>query len=246
MLVCDRCGKEWKVTIDGEERVYFHNQGKIALEHKTGYPASRLAGYYDLEDEDKEGFLFSLGRRIGLPMWPLFVKRSFEREMELAASLGVLGPGGGAKDGYWELIVPECWEEALEKYPELQPGPEELREHERRLKELESHVEQHGIFAVCVYLCDNREKVVRDMDRATDLIQVCAVCSRPAEQVGIYRENEDSELFILHGMCPECTPGNRADPEKAGRMKEAVRDLLDSGRVRMLREEGDVGAKDHS
>lgn len=240
MQVNDRCGRKWKVTVDEEDKLYFYNRGKPALEHKISYPASRLAEFYRMEKESGNEFLNSLGERIGLPMWPLFVESSMEKEFELVTSLGVLGPveNGDFDTEYWRFIVPESRESALQKRPELSPTPEELKEYEKRLKALESYIQENGIAAVCLYIGEDKEKTVRDMDRATDLIQICALCNRPAEQVGIYRENEDSQRLVLHGMCPDCTPGDCQDPDKMEKMQGAVVGLLSAGRVKMWTKQG--------
>jgi len=241
MQVKDRRGRSWKITIDEEEKLYFYNREKPALEYKIAYPASGLAEFYDMERERGNEFLSSLGQRIGLPLWPLFVERSMEKEFELVSSLGVLGPveNGDFDTEYWSFIVPEPRESALQKRPELEPSAEELEEHEKRLKALEAHVQENGIAAVCFYISEDKEKTVRDMDGATDLIQICAVCSRPAELVGIYRESEDSRRLILHGMCPGCAPGDCPDPDKTEKMQAAVAELLSAGRVKMWTKQGE-------
>ncbi|MFO7817621.1 MAG: hypothetical protein ACQES5_01485 [Thermodesulfobacteriota bacterium] len=239
MQLADRCGNKWKATIDAEHRVYFYNRRKPALEAKICYPADKLAGFYRLDAREKNDFLKSLGKRMGMPMWPLFVERALDKELELFSSLGVLGrreEDYADEDDHWQFIIPEPKDSALEKKPSIAPSPEEIEEHEKKLQTLRSAIDQEGIAALCLEVLADKEKTVRRMDRATDLIQICAVCSQPAEQVGIYPEGDGTEKIILHGMCPDCSPGNDCDPQKVEAMKKGVARLIEQGRVKAWRD----------
>jgi len=213
--------------------VYFYNRRKPTLEAKICYPADKLAKFYRLDARGKNDFLKSLGKRMGMPMWPLFVERALDKELELFLSLGLLGP---SEDDYWQFIIPETKDSALEKKPSIAPSPEEIEEHEKKLQTLRSLIDQEGIAAVCLDVLVDKEKAVSRMDKATDLIQICAVCSQPAEQVGIYPEGDGTEKIILHGMCPDCSPGNDCDPQKVESMKKGVARLIEQGRVKAWRD----------
>ncbi len=237
MWVEDKKGSKWKVTIDEEHKVHFYNQGKACLEVRVGFPAEKLSDYYKLQEKEKANFLHWLGRRIGMPMWPLFIQRGMDKEIELFSSLGVLGKNGEHGDdagssGYWEFIVPECREEAMDRKPSLQPTSEELSEHEKRLNTVRSRIAEEGIAAVSIRILPDKEETVKCMDRATELIQICAVCSCPADQVGVFSAEEGSDRVVLHGMCPECAPRSEGDEDKVQAMQNAVRDLLQRGQVK--------------
>jgi hypothetical protein len=240
MIMRDRVGNEWKISAD-EEQVHIHVQRNPAPESMVTVPAGELKGYYGLGAGQRDRFRQELGMRIGLPLWPLFVKTSFEAELEHLRALGVFGTTGGEEttEDTFDLLVPMTIEEAVQRRPEIAPGEEELEAHARERRLYREGIREYAVCAVCVRLRgleELKDEAVRErMESAGSRIECCVVCLSPATHVGIH--TQEGEL-LLHGLCRFCLPRETEHAEELSRtIREALEEQMRSGAVRTIPEE---------
>ncbi len=239
MFLTDLKDQRWKVTIDENEIVYFYVQDMVGREPKVEVPAAELAGYYALENEAKRAFEQELGRRIGIPFWPMFVDRIIEPEEEFATKLGLFGRQEDEEilaDDRLELIVPLPRDKALEEHPCLVPDETTCREHETF-----AAVEKENICscAVCAMYCpifkDDDYKTSVHVTKAQLEIESCVVCNSPAIAVGAFQPEHDNEdVLILHGLCKRCKPKEPCTPEQVEKIGRAIDSLAKQGRIQRV------------
>jgi hypothetical protein len=239
MFLTDLKDQRWKVTIDDNENVYFYVQDMIGREPKVEIPANELAAFYALEAEAKQNFQQALGRRIGLPFWPLFVDRIIEPEEQLARKLGLFGrieKEDILPDDHFELIVPLPKEEALARHPALVPDETACREHETFAAMEKETIRSCAICALyCPIFKDDEYKTTVHLTKAQLEIESCVVCHSPAVAVGAFQAEEgDGEKIILHGLCKRCKPKGPCTPEDLEKIGQAITSLKQEGRIQQV------------
>jgi hypothetical protein len=239
MIVQDRVGNEWKISAD-QESLHFHVQNNPAPEPMVTVPAKDLAEYYRLGESEKERFRRDLGRRIGFPLWPLFMKTFFEAETEHLRALGVFGrlDEKASEKDLFDLLVPMAMEEALELRPDLTPGGGELEAHTREKQCYREWLKENAVCAVCVQVeGPEDEATLGRLENAGSSIKCCVICQTPATHVGIQREEGEAEL-ILHGLCRSCLPRGPEEKEEMGlKIRSALKEQERLGGIRTLSED---------
>jgi hypothetical protein len=236
MIVQDRVGNEWKISAD-QESLHFHVQHNPAPEPMVTVPTKNMAEYYRLEASEKERFRRDLGRRIGLPLWPLFIKTFFEAEIEHLRALGVFGrlDEKDSEKDLFDLLVPMTMEEALELRSDLAPGGGELEAHAREKQCYREWLRENAVCAVCVQVeGPEDEATLKRLENAGSSIKCCVICQTPATHVGIQREEGEAEL-ILHGLCRSCLPRGPEEKEEMGhKIRSALKEQDRLGGIRTL------------
>jgi hypothetical protein len=236
MFLTDLKDQRWKVTIDENEIVYFYVQDMIGREPKVEIPAGELAEFYTLDGEAKKTFQQALGRRIGLPFWPLFVDRIIEPEEQLARKLGLFGrveKEDILAEDQFELIVPLPREQAFARHPSLVPDEAACREHETFATVEKENIRSCAICALyCPIFKDDEYKTTVHLTKAQLEIESCVVCHSPAVAVGAFQPEEgDGEEIILHGLCKRCKPKGVCTLEDIEKIGQAITALEQEGRI---------------
>ncbi|NCC26052.1 MAG: hypothetical protein EOM25_12795 [Deltaproteobacteria bacterium] len=235
MFAQDRTGRKWKITVDDQETVHFHVQDCVGTCPQVEVPAAELTGYYLLDAQGRNEFERNLGRRVGLPFWPMFVERIIEAEEKLLTDLGVFGrrtDGELLKEDVCRLIVPMTRDRALEVHPDLKPSPEACRKHEVWAKTERERLLDKAVMAIRCPLClDDEDRMTFYATKAQIEIDCCAICHSPATAVGVFQDQNGREEIVFHGLCKRCEPRNEAEPDLLEKIGEAIALLDRQGRV---------------
>ena len=236
MFLTDLKDQRWKVTLDENETVYFYVQDMIGTTPKLEIPASELAGYYALAAEEKTVFEKELGRKIGIPFWPLFVERIIEPEQAYIHKLGLYGRTENEElcpEDVFQLIVPMPKDAALAQNPELVPDEETCRAHEAYAAMEKQNICASAITAMyCPIFKEDEYKTSVYVTKAQLDIDCCVVCNSPAVSVGAYPdEDENSGRVILHGLCKRCKPTNVNNLEQIQKIREAITSQVKAHRI---------------
>ncbi|WP_462323301.1 hypothetical protein [Desulfoplanes sp.] len=241
MFLTDLKDQRWKVTIDENDIVYFYVQDMVGREPKVEIPAAELSGFYALDDGAKRTFEQELGRRIGIPFWPMFVDRIIEPEEQFARRLGLFGrPEEGGEDilaeDRLELIVPLPKDKALETNPCLVPDETTCREHETFAAAEKENIRSCAVCAMyCPVFKDDEYKTTVHVTKAQLEIESCVVCNSPATSVGAFQPDQNGEdTIILHGLCKRCKPKEPCTPEQIEQIGKAIESLEEQGRIQRV------------
>jgi hypothetical protein len=235
MFVTDQKGQKWKVTIDGEDTLYFYVQEKIGTNPVVEVPAADLAAYYELSKEEQKKFELNLGRSIGLPFWPMFVRRIIEPEEKRMRGLGIFGrehDGRIREEDVCSLIVPLAREDALQAYPHLEPSQECCREYEILFQREKEEILAQAVMAMhCPIDPQDEYKTMVLTTKAQLEIDCCLLCCSPATAVGVYQPEDGNESVILHGLCDRCRPRDEDKHQKIPEIAQAIEKLAQKGRI---------------
>jgi hypothetical protein len=239
MFLTDLKDQRWKVTLDENGTVYFYVQDKIGREPRVEIPSRELTRYYELENEAKKEFVQTLGCRIGIPFWPLFVDRIIEPEHRFATQLGLFGRMDNESildQDLPELIVPLPKNQALAEYPHLIPDETTCREYEVQAAQMREAICSSALCAVyCPLFRDDEYKTSVHVTKARLEIESCVICHSPATAVGVFQPRQsDEDIIILHGLCKRCKPKEPCSPKQIEKIGQAIDALEKQGRIQKI------------
>ncbi|GAU09946.1 hypothetical protein [Desulfoplanes formicivorans] len=239
MFLTDLKDQRWKVTLDANGIVYFYVQDMIGREPRVEIPARELARYYELESEAKQDFVQTLGRRIGIPFWPMFVDRIIEPERQFATQLGLFGRMANKdilEEDLLDLIVPLPKDQALEQHPHLIPDETACQEYEALAARIQEAICSSAVCAMaCPLFRDDEYKTSVYVTKAQLEIESCVICNSPATAVGVFQPRQsDEDIIILHGLCKRCKPKEPCSPKQIEKIGQAIDALEKQGRIQKI------------